>query len=407
MLNDKLHLFIDSLVLRLFLYWSARNILSKSANKRVIAKRKRQIIKLVNRQLGTDSKVISHFPLSDKQTYFGKAVKAGFFSRVMATSGSSGEPFVFVRSKLELKIEQSIILRNFYLNGFRPGEAIGYLRSYVPDAHEPTIKHISKKNHWMFSAYHLSDENMFLYAEKIRNRNIRFLIGYPSSIFIFSEFLSSRGEAIGSIKGILVSSEILHSTWIKTIAAAFPNAEITNHYGNVESSAMLTSCSKCGGFHINNDYGFLELLDNDQEDKDIVGTGYLNVMFPMHRYQTGDQFKLESINESKCSRVDPVISGELIGRASDLIELKNKKIPAVNFYTVMYKFAENVKQFQLKRVDASTFELRIVGNNVTKKIISNIVSEMKKRMETDTHILVLQVDEIPRDRVSNKVKAIL
>ena len=407
MLNDKLHLLIDSIVLRLFLYLTTKNILSLSKNTKVVMRRYQRAVKRINQELGTQAKTVSEFPISNKKSYSSKAVKATFYARVISTSGTSGEPFRFVRSKLELKIEQSFILRAFYLKGFRPGEAIGYLRSFVPDFDEEPIKYVPKKNHWMFSAYHLNNENMIRYIDVIKSKKIRFLIGYPSSVYVLSEFMCARGIVNTRIKAILVSSEMLHDPWIKTIRSAFPDADLINQYGNVEASVLLTFCSTCKGFHVNNDYGFLELLDSVGGQKDIVGTGYLNDIFPMHRYETGDQFTFESYIDSKCNRVDPVVIGSLIGRASDLIELKNKKIPAVNFYTVMYKFAENVKQFQLKRVDASSFELRIVGHNLNEIIISNIVSELRKRMEIDTHISVLEVDEITRDRDSNKVKAIL
>jgi len=174
MLSSKLHLIIDSIILKIFLHVTSKNILSHSKNIKVTKRRYKRVLRRINKELGTQAKTISKFPVSNKKSYSSKPVKPTFYSRIISTSGSTGEPFRFIRSKFELKIEQSFILRAFYLKGFRPGQPIGYLRSYVPDIGDEPIKYISKKNHWMFSAYHLNNENMVRYIDIIKSKNIFF-----------------------------------------------------------------------------------------------------------------------------------------------------------------------------------------------------------------------------------------
>ena len=141
-----------------------------------------------------------------------------------------------------------------------------------------------------------------------------------------------------------------------------------------------------------------------KDETELVGTGYLNRLFPMPRYRTEDSFNLVKLQSSNCERVDPVLVGKINGRSSDLIELENKKIPAVNFYTVMYKFSDSVKH-QLKKL-VKNFELRIISNNLTEDISKN-GHELKKRLESDTEIKIIKVNEIPREAKSNKFKAII
>lgn len=406
-LIDKILLLIDSLILKIILKHLTKNILLNTKNKKYISKQLSRMLKQLNRQFRSNYKNIEDFPLSDKNTYENAEKKRYFFSRLVSTSGSSGEPFTFIRSKLESKYEQGFIYRALYMKGFNPGEPLGFLRSYVPEVGEKKFKHIRRKNHWMFSAYHLDSENMDKYLEIIIKKKIRYFFSYPSSIFLLSEYILNHKEPLSSVKSILVSSEMLHEPWIETIELAFPNAELINQYGNVEGAVLLTSCKTCNGFHTNNDYSYIECLGSQKDETELVGTGYLNRLFPMPRYRTEDSFNLVKLQSSNCERVDPVLVGKINGRSSDLIELENKKIPAVNFYTVMYKFSDSVKQFQLKKISKKFFELRIISNNLTEDISKKMVHELKKRLESDTEIKIIKVNEIPREAKSNKFKAII
>ena len=49
------------------------------------------------------------------------------------------------------------------------------------------------------SSFHLSEDNLPLYVDEIRKRGIRFLEGYPSTMYIIASFLRRRpAESAGS-----------------------------------------------------------------------------------------------------------------------------------------------------------------------------------------------------------------
>lgn len=343
---------------------------------------------------------------SDKSFYRSFNIRKSLLMVEVKTSGTTGEPFKFLRSKFERKLEQIFMLRTMYLRGYRAKDPILWLRSYVPNDGEDVITFFPRKNHWMCSAYHMTADNMDSYITLIRKENIRNIFAYPSSIFILSEYLIKSGDAVSGIDTIVVSSEILHDSWRQTIEAAFPEAELIDVYNNVEATALLTSCRVCGGYHINSDYGkveFIKLKDDFNGLYEIVGTGFLNNAYPFYRYNSGDIFKLISRGVSKCDRADEIVVGKILGRRSDIITLKDKAIPLVNFYTVMYGFADQISQFQLVQFSAESFDLRYIGS-LDVQSESELRKQLLLRLGPDSVVSLSRITEIDRDPTTGKIR---
>ncbi|MEZ8267266.1 hypothetical protein AB6C99_11260 [Vibrio cyclitrophicus] len=325
----------------------------------------------------------------------------------ISTSGSSGEPLVLYRKWEERCKEQYFTYSSLAMKGYIPGEEVAWLRSYVPKKNEKVIKYLRYYRHWMMSAYDMTEDNMNQYYKLLKQRKIKYLFTYPSSLGIFSEYLVKTGKALPDVKAIYISSEMMFELWYKTSYLAFPNSEILDVYNNVEATARLTSCRECGGYHINNDYGVVEFL-GDSEEKKIVGTGFLNSTYPLIRYDTGDLFNLKELKRSSCRLGSDVVVGKILGRESDVIILSDRSVPCVNIYTVFYRFSEFISIFQLVQIAKSDFVVKyVLKPNAKDKFESELRSELLSRLGNVAKIKFESLDEIPRDPKTGKHKPII
>ena len=310
------------------------------------------------RELNCDPNDLNSFPVLTKSSFIGKfeeiEVKNPFNIKT-ATSGSSGEPFIFSRHLNDIRKERLYVLRNFVRYGYRKGEMIGALRSFIPKRGEETIKITSLQNIIWFSAYHLDNKNTKKYIEAIIKNKIRFMFSYPSSFYLLARYCIDNGVEIPNLRAVFLSSEKMLKEWYFIIKKAFPGAEIIDRYGTAELSNSFTFCSICNGYHINEDYGYTELIPTDDQNKkfEIVGTGFLNNSFPMIRYNMQDIFRLDRVDSSKCSYGSKVFVGEIEGRSTDFIYSDGKYLPGVNFlqcFIIMKKKLNNSKSTNLMRI---------------------------------------------------------
>lgn len=359
---------------------------------------------------------INDFPVISKQDVINKAhlLQNPNYSNLLElqTSGSTGEPFKFKRLINEERIEYIYVIRHFHRFGYRPGKKMAALRSYVPkDENAPTSTYSKLQNiHW-FSAYHMDDHNIQSYIDILNHNKIGFMIAYPSSAYLLADYCKRKNIQLPHLKAILVSSEKMIQSWKILINEALPDTELIDRYGTAEFTSSLTFCSKCDGFHINEDYSLTELVHFEGNRYHIVSTGFLNTAFPLIRYNTMDIFKLDEIKPSCCEHGSEVYVGEIEGRSSDLIFSSDKYLPGVNFYTAFYKYHSEIKQFQLIQKDKESLNILLAlkddfNKEDLKTLLDNLSTDLKLRTG-DLSLNFEVVDEIPRDKKTGKIKNII
>lgn len=287
-------------------------------------------------------------------------------SLIFHTSGSTGKPMKAYIHPLHWIVEQAVIYRHWKWGGYNFRDATAMLRSYSPNEGEKLTKYSKPLNTTYFSPFHLSDENMYMYYNYMRDLNIKILRGYPSSVKIFALFLKKNKLKLKSIKQILVASEVLTDNDRNIIESVF-DCKISNHYGLAEQIVMFGDCEKHTHLHNYFEYGYVELLDTDRPNiKKIIGTNLHNKTMPIIRYDTGDLAIVDDSN-CKCSRNGITIKN-IIGRHDQLIRTPNGfDMPSVNFYTMFEHYLE-IDQWQITYDDENiNFNyLSLEGLNNTK-----------------------------------------
>jgi phenylacetate-CoA ligase len=280
------------------------------------------------------------------------------------TSGSSGNPFSALISPKHWIIEQGVVWRHWKWAGYNFRDKMAIVRSHTPKNENELIKVDKIRNFYYYSPFHLTDENIKMYLNHMIDENIVFLRGYPSSLLSLANYVNKTDCDIPNIKGMLTASEVLTDEDRKIIESAF-KAKISNHYGLAEQIVMFGDCEKHEGLHNYDEYGYLELIDTEDENiKKIIGTNLNNLAMPLIRYDTGD---LAEVSEQSCScgRSSQVIKNVIGRHDSQIVTPEGNKIPSVNFYTMFEYYP--VESWQMIQHTIDKVEVILQGDNLENK----------------------------------------
>jgi len=304
----------------------------------------------------------------------------------LRTSGSTGEPFEINVSYNSWIVEQSVIWRHWNWAGYKFRDKMGILRSYLPGDNGPLIYKDKLRNFIFFSPFHMTNENMKKYIDIILEEKISVLRGYPSSLFAFSKFIKDNNYSKPDIKFLLTASEVLTQKERELIETVF-NAKIYDHYGLADTCVMMGECNQHNGLHNYEDYGYLELLDNNGTNK-IIGTNLHNYAMPLIRYDTGD-LAISNNNNCSCGRHFPLIKSIQGRKDTVILTPAGQEIPVVNFYTMFDEFLE-INKWQI--IQGSDYKIQFLLDTLelNNRRLKELETEIKKRLPNTIKTSILK-----------------
>jgi phenylacetate-CoA ligase len=248
----------------------------------------------------------------------------------VTTGGSSGTPMgLYWEKGLSEAKEWAFVWRQWNWAGHKFSQRSLVLRSNVVGRYKNGKRqwweYDPRNNSLTLSAFDMTEENLFLYVEKIRKYKPRIIMGYASNIFLLVNFLRRQNLRINKIKAILTTSENLYP-YQRKIIEEYLETKIYDHYGNTERNALVMECER-GSYHIIPEYGIIELIgENDKEiinnglKGELVATGF-NYVMPFIRYKTED-IAVNSEQTCSCGRKFPLLK-RIEGRLQEFIVAKN------------------------------------------------------------------------------------
>jgi phenylacetate-CoA ligase len=153
----------------------------------------------------------------------------------------------------------------------------------------------------LMSIFHLGEKTAPEYLEFLHKQQGKILEGFPSVLGILADFASNRRESF-PMRTIFTSGEPLYPASRAKIEAAF-QCKVFDSYGMTEYCGLIHECAH-GQMHLVPEFGFLEILDEDDEpvkegeEGFFVWTGFLNRAMPLIRYRIGDRGRW--LHESAC-----------------------------------------------------------------------------------------------------------
>lgn len=287
--------------------------------------------------------------------------------------------------------------------GMEPGDWWGLFLGRVVVRTENTEPPFWRVNYvhnqvW-FSAFHMSSENLDDYVREIRRRGLRFLEGYPSTLFILAKHIRSRGERL-PMDTVFTSSETLHEVQRETIADAF-DCEVYDFYGLAERVIFAGECEEHEGKHLFQEYGITELVDDegrvvpDGETGWLTGTTLWNRGMPLIRYRTSDLSWKKAPCE--CGRGLQRIAS-VTTKAEDVVVTPEGRFISPSVLTHPFKPFDEIRRSQIIQEERHRLRVRLVaekgfGSTEEEKLRGSLLERLGGGVEVE----IEYEDEIPPD----------
>jgi phenylacetate-coenzyme A ligase PaaK-like adenylate-forming protein len=275
-------------------------------------------------------------------------------------------------------------------------------RTVVPPA--TTSPPFWRANHvqrqlWM-SSFHLSDAWMPLYVDELRRRKIRFIEGYPSTLYTLANFILGSGTQL-PLKAAISSSETLHETQREVIEHAF-QCRLFDFYASAERVVFSAECETHSGKHISEEYGIVEVVDDsgapvpDGTPGVLVGTTLHNTAMPLLRYQLGDVTMIHP-DRCSCGRTSRLMAN-VTTKAEDVVIRPDGRIISPSILTHPFKPIHGLIKSQIiqDRIDHVTVNL-VIAESFSAIQQDALLAALRERLGESIELEIRVVDDIPRE----------
>lgn len=321
------------------------------------------------------------------------------------TSGTTGSPMYFFVDRKSYPINGAYIRRHWNWTGFNFGDrriTLQGRRIIHLERNKPPFWMYNKWDKQLFfSTYHLSEELMSYFVEKLLEFSPQAIDGYPSAVYVLAKYMEDNNMK-HKMKAVFTSSETLYPIQREIVENVF-QCKVFDKYGLSEMFNIGTECESHVGLHLNMEYAITQILNKQDEPVTpgvkgrIVCTGLENFSMPLIRYDTGD---IGEILPDKCScgRNFPLMA-PVTTKAEDQILTPQGRYISGSLLTFPFKPMKNIIKSQLVQDDIHVVKIKIVKNRFYHNGDSKILLEgLHKCLGRNMQIVLEFVDEIERTK---------
>ncbi|RDI43616.1 phenylacetate-CoA ligase [Nocardia mexicana] len=240
--------------------------------------------------------------------------------RLITTSGTSGQPFKFIRTREQMVDGHALgWIRDIRWGIPFGGRVIRPSQDWLTDWFEHTVPAERLTRVVQFGEVADAQRRAEL-ARRSRDFAPQVVAGHPSYLRRFVRLLAENGESIDDVEAILTFGETLEPGVRQDLESAL-NAPLYDSYGLKEFGTVAAQHPACGMYHMTDESLYVEILDTsgsrvpDGEIGEITITDFTNTAMPFVRYRTGDT---GALRRTPCTCGDPHMVLDLIeGRATD------------------------------------------------------------------------------------------
>ena len=317
------------------------------------------------------------------------------------TGATTGTPLAVVLDKRTTAIRLAFEWRYYNWAGYRFGDPIAALRGRQVSSFEKGRRweYDPHGNQLLLSAFDMSERNMSVYIEKLKEFKPKFVRGYPSNLSLLAQYAREKNLTIspnGMIRGLLTSSETLFPHQRDEISKAF-RSPVFDLYGNTEQAGRLGQCEIGRGYHDFVEHSVIEILNPDHNGfGEIVATSLITYAMPLLRYRTGDMARLAG-ERCACGRGLRLIAG-LEGRKQDVAFMKDGTPLSLTafFFAVHVPEMSQVRKIQFQQDTPGQLRALVVrGGDYIPGACEKMLSSMNQNLPIPFDIEVRTVDDIP------------
>jgi len=278
------------------------------------------------------------------------------------------------------------------------------LRSVIlPKANEGKIWQYSMfRRCLILSSFHMSGKNLPIYIKRIRKFKPKFITTYPSIITVIARYMKKNNiKSFPTLEAIYLGAETIYDWQKKLLEKTFQCRLITT-YGHAERGALACICEKSEKYHFFPEYGIIEIIgkngkivNKENEEGEIVVTGFTNDIFPLIRYKTGD-IGVYTKEKCICNRNYPLLK-KIKGRTQDYIITINNKLVSISVLNTHTDVFDNTEQFQYYQDKKGELILKLIkSKSYTEHDTEKIKKYLNEKLGEDFNIVIKFVEKISR-----------
>lgn len=311
----------------------------------------------------------------------------------VVTGGTTGVPLkLYIDKSYDKDNEWAYITYIWREIGYNPFKVN---KSIILRGNRPANKFFEYRGRdLILSGYDMDDDNIQEYVDIINKFKADFFQVYPSFAYEFVKLVKKNNLEIKTkFKAVISASENLYN-FQKDLIEEVLNCKVYTFYGHTEHAALAKQCLKSNNFHFIPQYGYIEIINENNEDAkngesgEIVCTGFNNYVMPLLRYKTND-IGIYSEDKCECNSNYKSIS-KIEGRKQEFfVDKNNKKISYIYQDVPLWEIKDKIKSYQYVQNEKGKLLLKIVSseqifdkelelvNSIFNKYYSNIKLEIK------------------------------
>jgi phenylacetate-CoA ligase len=325
----------------------------------------------------------------------------------VATSGSTGEPFVTYADRHQLEMRFATTLRALEWTGWRFGDP--QVRLWHQTLGMSRLQAMRERiDAWFLRrlfipAFEMKRSTLEDFVDRIRRHNPVLVDGYAESLNLLATYVQTGGRPGFSPKAVMSSAQALPDNVRATIEEGL-NTTVYDKYGAREFSGIAYQCGESPDHHVMDESYIVELLVGGKpaapgEVGEVVITDLNNFSVPLIRYRIGDlATAVGNTLACPCGRGLSRI-GRIQGRTQAIVHCGNGTwLPGTFFHHFFKDHDYAIRSFQVHQSRKDAFTLWVVKNDqFSEEAFIRILGDLRKYVgdSTQTAIEVEFVDEVP------------
>jgi phenylacetate-CoA ligase len=314
------------------------------------------------------------------------------------TGGTTGTPLAVYCDSQVLQRNYAFFERFKRSAGVRAGARVATFagRPLVPpDSNGPFWRHNFASNQLLCSSYHIAPATIGSYVDALARFGPELIDSYPSNLEPLARHIVATGDERLRPRAVITSSETLFPE-VRALAERAFGCPVVDHYGGAEMVAFVTQCAH-GGYHVNQEYGVLELLVDGRpaepgETGEIVATGFINPVMPLLRYATGD-FATLAKGRCACGRQSLCLE-RIEGRMDDVIETPEGRL--VGRIDPIFKAVSSLHETQVIQDAIDHVRVEVVAGDIAQHELDELAAQLRLRLGPTMRIDIVRVSRIER-----------
>jgi phenylacetate-CoA ligase len=334
----------------------------------------------------------------------------------IATSGSTGEPFVCFADRAQLEFRWAATLRAQEWTGYRFGDptvrlwhqTIGMSKSQAFREHADAVF----ANRLYIPIFEMSDAGLEAMIAQIAAKKPVLIDGYAEAFDFLAQYIRTRGGDLGfQPKALMSSAQTLPAKSRETIEKAF-GCRVFDKYGSREFSGIAYECDAHAGHHVVSEGYILEVLTEGRparpgETGEVVITDLNNYCMPFIRYRIGDLAQAMSDEPCTCGRGMPRI-GEIQGRVQSIIQgTDGRYVPGTFFAHCLKEYDHAIARFQVVQEEPGAIKFFVVkAGRYSDDVIEEVKATFRKYLGEKLRVDVEFVDNIEMVRTGKRLASV-